>query len=276
VVDDGSVDAEAVGAVARRHGASVLRRDSCGGPAAARNTGLAASRRPLVAFVDSDCVIDAGALLDVAGHLADPCVAVAAPRIVGDPALDLGTDEALVQPDARVSYVPTTAVVVRRTAVEDVGGFDELLRYGEDVDLVWRLVRAGWSVRYDPSAVAHHDAPTSWSARLARRYHYGTSAGPLASRHGAATSGPALAGLIAPLRLRTVRRAGLPADEATRIVLAAPVRTSAAMLRWALPLHGDVASVIEDVAYQCGVLRGCVGARTVRPLLPRVRSSRIG
>src|SRR5215218_7130519 len=53
VIDDGSEDPAAVAAVADRHRAEVVRRDRSGGPAAGRNTGLAAVNSPLVAFVDS-------------------------------------------------------------------------------------------------------------------------------------------------------------------------------------------------------------------------------
>jgi mycofactocin system glycosyltransferase len=264
VVDDGSADGLAVAAVAAEHGARVVRREICGGPAAARNTGLTATRRPLVAFVDSDCVIGADDLLAVAGHLADPCVAGAAPRIGTDSALDLGSDEALVQPRSPVSYVPTTALVVRRRAVEEVGGFDESMRYGEDVDLVWRLVASGWSVRYDPSVTARHDEPSSRSARLARRYHYGSSIGPLSRRHGTAVSGPALSGLLAPLRISTLRRAGLPTPVAVRLAAAAPLRTVEALVKWSMPTSP------QRLAYEIGVRHGCLKARTLKPLLPRV------
>lgn len=265
VVDDGSADGLAVAAVAAEHGARVVRREKCGGPAAARNTGLSATRRPLVAFVDSDCVIGPDDLLTVAGHLADPCVAGTAPRIPSDPALDLGPNEALVQPRSQVSYVPTTALVVRREAVDAVGGFDESMRYGEDVDLVWRLVAAGWSVRYDPSVVARHDEPESLSSRLARRYRYGSSIGPLSRRHGSAVAGPALSGFLAPMRVGTLRRAGLPTPEAVRLVTTAPLRTAGALLKWSLP-GGP-----QNMAYELGVWHGCLNARTLKPLLPRVR-----
>ncbi|RIQ28163.1 mycofactocin biosynthesis glycosyltransferase MftF [Jiangella rhizosphaerae] len=197
VVDDGSTDSAAVAAVAARHGARLLRRPSPGGPAAARNTGLAAlGDAGLVAFVDSDCVPSPGWLERLAGHFADPAVVAVAPRIVPVVAsgagrvlgafaaarspLDLGPDEALVRPGGRVSYVPTAAVVIRRSALDR---FDEALRYGEDVDAVWRLVAAGGRVRYDPSVTVAHAEPASWPAWLRRRHHYGTSAGPLARRH---------------------------------------------------------------------------------------------
>ena len=270
VVDDASTDGLAVAAVAAQHGARVVRRDACGGPAAARNTGLTATQRPFVAFVDSDCVIDADELLSLAGHLADPCVAAVAPRIsegAERSPLDLGPRAAQVRPGSPVPFVPTTVLIARRGALDEVGLFDESMRYGEDVDLVWRLVAAGWSVRYDPSVVAGHTAPRNTSARLARKYRYGTSAGPLARRHGAAMSGPALSGLVAPWRARLLRSAGLPMSEAVRVTTMAPLRTSAALLRWAVPTGPD------DVAYTLGLWRGCVSARTIRPLLPRLRAS---
>jgi mycofactocin system glycosyltransferase len=269
VVDDHSADGLAVAAVAAEHGARVVRRDDCGGPAAARNTGLAVTQRPVVVFVDSDCVVDADELLAVAGHLADPCVGAAAPRVTEgreDSPLDLGPHEAQVRSGSPVPYVPTTTLVVRRRALDEVGSFDESLRYGEDVDLVWRLVAADWCVRYDPSVVVGHAAPRTLSARLTRRYRYGTSAGPLARRHGAAMSGPALSGLIAPLRVGTLRGAGMPMPDAMRVTAMAPLRTAAALFHWSTPTSAD------DVAYTLGLWRGCVKARTVRPLLPTLRA----
>jgi glycosyltransferase involved in cell wall biosynthesis len=63
------------------------------------------------------------------------------------------------------------------------GPFDASLRYGEDVDLVWRLAEAGWRVRYDPAASVSHAEPATWARLLARRFRYGCSAAPLAQRH---------------------------------------------------------------------------------------------
>jgi len=95
--------------------------------------------------------------------------------------LDLGPRPARVAPGGRVSYVPTAALLVRREALGD--GFDPALRYGEDVDLVWRLHDAGWRVRYEPAAAVDHAEPERLPELLARRFHYGTSAAPLAARH---------------------------------------------------------------------------------------------
>lgn len=198
VVDDASTDPAAIATVAGQHGATLLRRDRNGGPAAARNTGLAQLDTDLVAFLDSDCRPDADWIDQLVGHFADPLVAAVAPRVTAVAAdtwagrytaaqgtLDLGGQPVRVVPGTRVSYVPTAALVARRAALLDVGAavFDAKLRVGEDVDLIWRLHEAGWRIRYDPAVqVAHHE-PESWTGLLGRRFRYGTSAAPLAERH---------------------------------------------------------------------------------------------
>jgi len=178
VVDDGST--EDVESVARRHRATYVRRTN-GGPAAARNTALPSLHSDFVAFLDSDCLAPRGWLEALRGHFEDPRVVAVAPRVVGGvrSPLDLGSRPAQVGPGGPVAYVPTAALLVRRSALSP---FDERLRFGEDVDLVWRLVAAGGVVRYDPSVVVEHREPTG-VGRLLRRFRYGTSAAPLAQRH---------------------------------------------------------------------------------------------
>lgn len=195
VVDDGSRDAPAVAEICARHGARLIRRDVPGGPAAARNDGLAAVDTQFVAFVDSDCIPDPLWLERLIGHFADPRVAAVAPRItavstdrgpvgrfsVARSPIDLGARPARVVPMGRVSYVPTATLIVRRAALRS--GFDERLRFGEDVDLVWRLHAAGWTVRFDPRVRVRHQEPVRWRDLVRRHYRYGTGAARLARRH---------------------------------------------------------------------------------------------
>ncbi|GAC1478666.1 MAG: hypothetical protein NVS1B12_15220 [Acidimicrobiales bacterium] len=56
-----------------------------------------------------------------------------------------------------VDWVSGAFVAVRRTAWDEVGGFDErYFMFMEDVDLCWRLHAAGWDVRYEPGARVMH------------------------------------------------------------------------------------------------------------------------
>jgi glycosyltransferase involved in cell wall biosynthesis len=88
VVDDGSAAAADVAAIARANGADVVRHDTPQGPSAARNSGLRGTTASLIAFVDSDVVVEPGCLERLAGHFADQAVGAAAPRVL---ALEPGT-----------------------------------------------------------------------------------------------------------------------------------------------------------------------------------------
>jgi N-acetylglucosaminyl-diphospho-decaprenol L-rhamnosyltransferase len=58
---------------------------------------------------------------------------------------------------AKVDWVSGACFMVRRRAWDEVGGFDPgYFMYMEDVDLCWRLRRAGWEVGYEPGAEAVH------------------------------------------------------------------------------------------------------------------------
>lgn len=285
------------------------------GPGAARNAGWRHATIDLVAFLDTDVVADPGWLEEILPLFDSPTVAAVAPRVRSLPgtgavaryefdrsALDLGPHPALVRPLGRVSYVPTAALVVRRTALSSVGGFDEDLRFGEDVDLVWRIIDAGHTVRYHPAAtVWHRPRPTvhSWARQ---RYNYGTSAAPLARRHPRR---------LAPLRIRvggtqlirTLRAKGVATGLAVAIALHRHLATMAMvasairrawwplalvtrrgrriLLAALLPCILDASQagrggrwlllrVADDLAYGAGVWAGCLSNHTIRPLLPQL------
>lgn len=57
----------------------------------------------------------------------------------------------------RVDWVHGAFLLVRREAFDAVGGFDtQQWLYAEDLDLAWRLHRAGWSTVYEPEAKVRH------------------------------------------------------------------------------------------------------------------------
>ncbi len=175
---------------------TLLRHDANRGPAAARNTGLAGVSTPLVAFVDTDVQLPDGWLQPLLSHFADERVALVAPRVAGAPGtrwlasyeqrhspLDLGREPARIAAGTRVSYVPAAAMVWRTHVVRELGGFDETMRLGEDVDLVWRCAAAGHRCRYEPTSVVYHEPRPAAKALLRQRFGYGRSAAPLARRH---------------------------------------------------------------------------------------------
>jgi mycofactocin system glycosyltransferase len=198
VVDDGSLNAVCQDdLVTTNCTVEVLRHPYSRGPAAARNAGLSRCTTDFVAFLDADVVPRRGWLEGLLGHFCDPAVALVAPRIVGmahsdnliaryeavHSSLDLGQREAPVIPYGKVAYVPSAAIICRKSALCDLGGFDEALHSGEDVDLCWRLVEAGARLRYEPIAFVAHDHRVDLRDWVVRKAFYGASAAPLSARH---------------------------------------------------------------------------------------------
>jgi mycofactocin glycosyltransferase len=196
VVDDGST--EDLIAVVERFAdiATLVRHDTSLGPAAARNTGLSYVTTEFVAFVDSDVMPGEQWLAPLLAHFADPAMVVVAPRVMsaaGDTLidryealrspLDMGSFGGYVFPRTRLAYLPAAALVARTEEIRAHDGFDAHLRVGEDVDLVWRLVRAGKLVRYEPLSIVHHDPRPTIRTFAKQRVAYGSSSATLNRRH---------------------------------------------------------------------------------------------
>jgi mycofactocin system glycosyltransferase len=263
VVDDASHSPSQVAQVAARHGATLVALTTNLGPAGARNAGLATVTTPYVAFVDSDVAVPGADLLRLTRHFTDPAVALVGPRVgsvprserprwferydAADSSLALGLVPGVVRPGAAVAWLPGACLVARTDALAGgIGGFDETLRVGEDVDLVWRLIAAGHRVRYDPQVEAAHDARPTIRGWLGRKAVYGTGGAGLAARHGnrlaPAVLTPSYAAAGAALLLRRRWSAplalALAAPGARRLARTLPpavaARTAAQGLGWAL------------------------------------------
>lgn len=141
---------------------TVVRRDEARGPAAARNAGWKAARAPLVAFTDDDCRPSSRwleALLAVATGHGGRCF-VQGP-VVPDPAD--GPSDGPFSHTLRVASLgpwwETANILYPRAALESAGGFDEQ-HYsgpgGEDTDLGWCAIEAGWEPVWAGDAVVHH------------------------------------------------------------------------------------------------------------------------
>lgn len=153
---------------------------------AARNTGVAHTNTPYVAFSDDDSWWAPGALERAAGAFRDhPRLGlVAAAILVGDEAradpvnrklLESPLDPADDLPGPRVMGFLACACVVRRAAFTQVGGFDPLLFFGgEETLLAQDLAARGWGLSHMPQVYAHHHPsearpPPEWRHTLEKR-----------------------------------------------------------------------------------------------------------
>jgi glycosyltransferase involved in cell wall biosynthesis len=153
VADDGSSDGTA--AVAARYEEVRLLRLPHRNQAAARNSGFGAATGDLIAFNDADDIMLPERIAVQVDHLrSDPDVAV----VIGGQELmiDGGSEAPFWHPDAdslmrragrpERGNVHTMTPLMHRFVFERVGGFDESMVAGEDVDWLLRVKEAGLKV----------------------------------------------------------------------------------------------------------------------------------
>ena len=167
---------------------TLVRRDVRGGPAAARASGLEALGRDveLVALCDADDAWAAGKLaaqLDALERCPDACLCFGRALVVGadgrptgerwsELAAGLHAGAELQELLYCANPLPTSSVVLRRDALNAVGGFASPVPLAEDWDLWLRLAAAGFGFVCEPEAVVryrrHPGGLTADVAALAR------------------------------------------------------------------------------------------------------------
>jgi GT2 family glycosyltransferase len=165
------------------------------------NQGVAESSAPLVLIMNPDCRLESGTLTKMREELEmRPRCAIVGPRVLDPDGSEQGS--ARGDPDmltglfgrtgplrhlipwaavsrrnvvntgrhsATVDWVSGACMLARRSAFDEVGGFDaRYFLYWEDADLCRRLRARGYEIRYLPSATAvHHVGRSSRTARAA-------------------------------------------------------------------------------------------------------------
>ena len=70
------------------------------------------------------------------------------------------------------TFYPDGAILIKRKVFEELGGFDEkLFLFGEDRDLCWRALLAGYTVGCQLTAVFYHNTHSVNGTSYARRFH---------------------------------------------------------------------------------------------------------
>ncbi len=180
VVNDGS--SEACSAIARLHGVQLIETEHRG-LGHARNEGIKAARGEIVAFLDDDAYPDADWLQYVAALLrANGHAGVGGPNIPPEDdgfvaecvaAAPGGPIHVLVS-DREAEHVPGCNMAFRKDVLEEVGGFDQRFETaGDDVDLCWRLQKAGRTLGFSAGAVVMHRRRDSIRRYLRQQYGYG-------------------------------------------------------------------------------------------------------
>lgn len=163
------------------------------GLAVSQNTALAHATCPVVAIIDDDCIADKKwlATLEQAFSLPEGFGAVTG-RVLpmepeGERVYPVASRISTVRRDFSGKMLPWPVgggnnFAVRREWFDRIGGCDERLGPGSpgeggvDMDLFYRLLRAGARIRYEPEALVYHERQSK-AGRIARRPMYGHGMG---------------------------------------------------------------------------------------------------
>jgi GT2 family glycosyltransferase len=174
------------------------------GYGSASNAAIERCRSEYVLLLNSDTVLCPGALRTLRTYLdAHPRVAIVGPRLLNSdgtlqrslhqfptPLVTLldyswvgplvgrvpGLRKLYVASDPHdteraVAWVTGAALAIRKSAFQSIGGFDpSFFMYYEEVDLSYRLHRAGWETRFTPAAEVMHVGGASTSQQRGPMY----------------------------------------------------------------------------------------------------------
>jgi GT2 family glycosyltransferase len=188
VVDNGSTDGSAEAITAGAPWAKLIVSPRNLGFGGGNNLGLAQAKGENLLLINTDAFPQSGAILALMRYLNEhPKTAVVGPRLLNadgsmqqscfrfptplrswmenlwisaamkrHPSID---DYRFWAHDAErsVDFVIGACILVRRSAYEQVGGFDErFFMYAEESDWMYRMHRAGWEINFTPTAVVTH------------------------------------------------------------------------------------------------------------------------
>jgi len=181
VVDDGSQDATAQ--IVRAFPSVVYIHQPNAGSAAARNRGAAAARGEVFLFTDSDCVPHPDWVrLMTAAFRDGGAGAVAGSYGIANPQSRLAAvihDEIMYRHKQLMPDEPKVLgsynFAVLRHVFQNIDGFDEGYRTasGEDNDLSYRLIGAGYKIVFARNALVDHHHPESMKRYLYEQYRHG-------------------------------------------------------------------------------------------------------
>jgi GT2 family glycosyltransferase len=160
----------------------------------ARNIGVARSQGELVLFIDDDATLGHPRVLEqlVATLDADPSIGVVGPskllsaqasplqrRIAAEiprwvcPVVDRDTESNPGLDHYSFTDITTTCCLMRRSVVDQVGGFHNDLRTGQDTEFFYRVRRAGYRFVIPRDCWVNHDPPGRLGPLLRKSFYHG-------------------------------------------------------------------------------------------------------
>jgi len=159
----------------------------------ARNTGIKKGNGDIVAFTDSDCIVPSNWVTKIVENFKDPqvsCVGGRAEALDGDFVSQYADNsivrlmpgftkrEELQEVKPFFKHPAGCNMAFRRKTAEQVGYFDENIKYGfDEVEFADRICRAGHKMVLDPEVSVWHKHRSTLADFLKQNFQYGKGSG---------------------------------------------------------------------------------------------------
>jgi GT2 family glycosyltransferase len=177
--------------LSRYHGVKILF-EGKRGPAAARNKGIHHARGEVIAFTDSDCVVDKAWLQKIVAPLEDKTIGIVGGKILAKPPSSeierFGEqihDHGKAIEEYKPPYVITMNWASRLSVLQEAGLFDEVFLRAEDVDLSYRIFQSGYKIIYQPDALTYHANEKTYFGLFQEGYLHGVASVQALKKHAA-------------------------------------------------------------------------------------------
>lgn len=123
-----------------------------------RNLGISKSSGDIVVFIDASCIADPKWLSSLVLPISQGNESIVMGRTGSVGRSTLNDLKYKKLEHAKYSEeAPTINLAIHRKVFDDIGMFDETFEYGSDMDFTWRLIDAGYKIRYEPRAYVEHN-----------------------------------------------------------------------------------------------------------------------
>ena len=139
------------------------------GPSHSRNIGVHEAKGEIILFTDDDCIANQNWINETIKVYEEyPDIDGVGGRVFSDPAqpknfvirymeaLKIIPDTELIVGQMETPFLATCNMSYKKNIFEELGGFNEALRVGEDYDLIKRFRERGYKLVYVPTAIVYH------------------------------------------------------------------------------------------------------------------------